>query len=226
MDIIWHGHSFFEIHGKVNGNKIVVAIDPFDDKIGIKPKKTRANILIISHYHSDHSNKNIVSGFSEENKKKEPFLIDEPGEYEVGGAKIKGIFSFHDKVQGKERGDNNIFIIEMEEIKVCHMGDFNEIELSKEQAKEIVGVDILLIPVGGNFTISGKDAAKIVGQVEPKIVIPMHYKIPGVNLEIEDENKFLNVIGLKEKEKLNKLKIQKNELERKEGTEIVIMEKI
>ena len=225
MDITWHGHSFFEIQGKANGEKIVVAIDPFDEKIGIKPKKARANILLLSHYHNDHSNKKIVFGFEKEGKNNAPVLIDEPGEYEVGGAKIKSIASFHDRVQGKEKGENNIFIIEMEGIKVCHMGDFNESELSKEQASEIVGTDIILIPVGGKFTISGKEAAKIIGQIEPKMVIPMHYKVSGVNLDIDDESKFLNVIGFKEKEKISKLKIQKSELERKEGTEIVIMER-
>jgi len=151
-------------------------------------------------------------------------LIEEPGEYEIGGAKIKGIASFHDNKMGEERGENNIFIVELEDIKVCHMGDFGQKELSKEQTKMIVGVDILLIPVGGNFTISGKEAAKIVGQVEPKIAIPMHYKTPGVNLKIEDEGSFLNVIGIKEKEKIKKLKIKKSELDRKEGTEIIVME--
>lgn len=225
MDIIWHGHSFFEIQGKTDIGKIVVAIDPFDKSTGLNPKKTRANILLVSHNHPDHSNKEIVVGFSFEGSKTIPFLIDEPGEYEVKGVKIKGISSFHDKNQGKERGENVIFIIEIENIKVCHMGDFGEKELSHKQTKEIVGIDVLLIPVGGKFTITGKEAAKIVGQTEPKIVIPMHYKIKETILDLENENSFLNFIGVKEKEKIKKLKIQKNEIDKKEGTKVIIMEK-
>ena len=225
MDIIWYGHSFFEIQGKVNGEKIIVAIDPFDNSIGLRPRKTKANILLLSHDHKDHANKKSVEGFDSSGNKKGSFLIDEPGEYEVKGVKIKGVPSFHDKNFGKDRGENNVFIIEIEGIKVCHMGDFGEAQLSKEQANEIVGVDVLLIPVGGEFTISGKEAAKIVGQIEPKIAIPMHYKIPGISLKIQDENNFLNVIGVKEKEKVKRLKIKKFEIDKKEGTEIVIMEK-
>jgi len=222
MDIIWHGHSFFEIQAKVNGNNTVIAIDPYDKTIGFREKKVKADILLISHFHYDHSNLNSVEG---RNPNEKPFLIDEPGEYEVKGIKIKGISSFHDNQEGKERGENNIFLIEAEEIKICHMGDFGQSSLSSEQAEEIVGVDILLIPVGGVYTISGKEAAKIVGQIEPKIVIPMHYKIPGLKINLDDENKFLNVIGVKEKEKIRKLKIKKSDLERKEGTEVIIMEK-
>jgi L-ascorbate metabolism protein UlaG (beta-lactamase superfamily) len=222
MEIIWHGHSFFEIQGKTAQGKIVVAVDPFDKKIGLKPKRTKAHILLLTHYHYDHSNKEVVTGIPSKDRK-DLFLIDEPGEYEVKGVKIRGIPSFHDKVQGKERGENTIFVIEIEGIKVCHMGDFGEAELSNEQAKEIVGVDVLLIPVGGKFTISGKEAARIVSQIEPKIVVPMHYKTKETNLDIDNENSFLNFIGLKEKEKIQKLKIQKNEIERQEGTQVIVM---
>ncbi|MDD5552038.1 MAG: MBL fold metallo-hydrolase [Candidatus Pacebacteria bacterium] len=225
MDISWYGHSFFEINGKIDGERVTIAIDPYGKSTGLRPKKTRTDILLLSHEHEDHSNKKAVSGFELDGKIKEPFLINEPGEYEAKGVKVKGISSFHDDNFGEERGENIIFIIEVEGIKVCHMGDFGQKELSKEQADDIVGVDVLLIPVGGLFTISGKEAAKIVGQVEPKIAIPMHYKIPGITLKIEDEKSFLNVIGVKEKEKFKKLKLKKSELDRKEGTEILIMEK-
>ncbi len=224
MEITWYGHSFFEIQGKTPQGKVVIAIDPFDKKIGIKPKRTRANILLLSHSHHDHANKDIVLGIKSEEKENLPLIIDEPGEYEVRGVKIRGIFSFHDKNKGRERGENTIFLINIENITICHMGDFGEGELSNDQAKEIVGADILLIPVGGKFTISGKEAAKIVSQIEPKIVIPMHYKTKGVNLEIDSEKDFLNFIGVKEKEKVKKIKLQKSELEKKEGTEVVLME--
>lgn len=221
MDITWYGHSFFEIQTKKNGEKVVIVIDPYDKSIGLRERSISADIVLVSHHHCDHSNIRCVKGIDG----KEPFLIDEPGEYEVKGITIKAISSYHDNKEGKERGENNIFLINAEDLKVCHMGDFGQNELSAEQAKEIVGVDILLIPVGGFFTISGKEAAKIIGQVEPKIAIPMHYKIPGLKLDIDDESKFLNVIGVKQKERVKKLKIKNTDIERKEGTDVIVMEK-
>jgi L-ascorbate metabolism protein UlaG (beta-lactamase superfamily) len=226
MEIIWHGHSFFEIAGKTGYGKIALAIDPFGKNIGLRPKKVKADILLSSHGHDDHSNKSIVEIIKNPEQKNPFFYVEDPGEYDIKGVKIKGVSSFHDSVEGKDRGVNTIFIVEIEGIKICHMGDFGEKELSKDQANEIVGVDVLLVPVGGEFTISGKEAVSIVGQVEPKIVIPMHYKTPGVTAKLEDESKFLSIIGTKEKEKISKLKIQRADLERKEGTEVVIMEKI
>jgi len=218
MELIWHGHSFFEIKSKINQGKITIAIDPFLGKIGLKPpRKIEADILIISHQHCDHSNKEIIKG--------EPFLIEEPGEYEIKDVRVKGIPSSYGKVEGKERGLNTIFVIDVEGVKICHMGDFSESELSPSQLEDIFGAGVLLIPVGGNFTISGKEAVKIISQVEPKIVVPMHYKIPGIKLDLEDEKPFLKAIGIKEKEKIKKLKIKKGELQ-KDETEVVLLEKI
>ena len=226
MEIIWHGYSFFEIKGKVSqvfGDNLVrkenvsLAIDPFSEKIGLKiPKKIESDILLISHSHHDHSNKKIIGG--------NPFLIQDPGEYEVRGVKIRGIESFHNSSSEEEIEANIIFVLEIEGIKICHMGDFGEKELSSSQIEEIMGVDILLIPVGGNFTISGKEASKIITRVEPKIAVPMHYKIPGLNIKIDDEKVFLGAIGAGAKEKIKKLKIKKSDIS-KEKTEIVLFDK-
>lgn len=220
MEIIWHGHSFFEISGKGEEKKVNIAIDPYDESIGlVPPKKVGADILLVSHPHHDHSNTKIFYDT--------PFIINTPGEYEIGGVFIKGIPSFHDNVQGKEGGLNTIFVLDFrgEGINVCYLGDLGETQLSPKILEDIVGVDILFIPVGGKFTISGKEAAKLVGQIEPKVVIPMHYKIPGINLDIDDEKPFLRALGIGEKEKIKKLKIKKEQL-KKEGTEIVLMEKV
>jgi hypothetical protein len=218
MEIIWHGHSFFEIGGKTNQEKIIITIDPFDEKIGLKPRKVKADILLISHQSDDYLNKEIVQN--------SPFLIEEPGEYEVKNVKIKGIASFYDKLERRKGELNTIFIINIEGIKVCHMGNnFSETQVSEAELEDLFGVDVLLIPIGGELTISGKEAARIIGQVEPKIVIPMHYKIPGLKLDLEDEKPFLRAIGIKEKEKIKKLKIKKNELQR-DGTEVVLLEPI
>jgi len=127
MEIIWHGHSFFEIKSRENKNQLKIAIDPFSEEIGLKVPKVEADILLISHDHYDHNNKDAISG--------NYFLVDSPGEYEVKGVFVKAIKSFHDKVEGKERGENLIFLIETEDLRVCHMGDFGQKELEEKQIR-------------------------------------------------------------------------------------------
>jgi len=218
MKILWHGHSFFEIKGKTKeGKEVTLVFDPFSEEIGLKPKKVFADILLISHPHFDHANKKIVEG--------EPFIIEMPGEYEKEGVFIKGIESFHDKKEGKERGLNTIYVITLEDISFCHFGDFGEGEkLRPEILEKVYGVDILALPVGGVYTISGKEAAKIVRQVEPKIAIPMHYKIENLNINISDEKEFLKALGEENPERVKTLKIKKSDLEKIEGTKVVLME--
>jgi len=216
MQITWHGQSFFEIKVKRNkeNSEVKIAIDPFDEKIGLKVPKVEADILLITHQHYDHNNKKAILG--------NPFLIEEPGEYEVKGIFVKGISSFHDNSQGKERGLNTIYKIEVEEMKICHLGDLGQKELAEQQVEEIGEVDILMVPVGGVYTIGSKEAANIVSQIEPKIVVPMHYKIPKLKLDLQGKEKFLKVMGAEGVEPQKKLKINLKDLLREE-TEIVAL---
>lgn len=218
MVISWFGQSFFTLDIKANRNlqkeKIVLAIDPFDQKLGLKVPKIEAQILLITHSHFDHNNRQAIKG--------NPFIIEEPGEYEVKGIFIKGIPSFHDELQGKERGENIIYKIEAEDLKICHLGDFGQKELTETQVEQIGELDILLIPVGGSYTIDSKRAANVVAQLEPKIVIPMHYKLPGLDLDIEGVEKFLKIMGQEEKKVQKKLKITLKDLP-KEEMEILLL---
>lgn len=215
MELIWHGHSFFEIKGKNNQENVSIATNPFSEEIGLKsPKKVDTDILIVSSRNQSYLNKKIISG--------NYFLIEDPGEYEIKDIKIKGI-SCESKEKKKEL--NTIFTISIEGIKICHMGNFNQLEISSHQLENIFGSDILLIPVGGSFTISGKEAAKIVSRIEPKIVIPMHYKISGLNLDIEDEKSFLRAMGIEDKERIQKLKIKKSDFQR-DGIEVMLLDKV
>ena len=215
MEIIWHGHSFFEIKSKENKNQVKIAIDPFSDEIGLKVPKVEADILLISHDHYDHNNKSAISG--------NYFLIDQPGEYEVRGVFVKAIRSFHDKAAGKERGENLIFTIETEDLRVCHMGDFGQKELEEKQIEEIGGVDVLMIPVGGIYTISAKEAIKILEELEPKITIPMHYSLPKLKIKLDSVDKFLKSLGIKSLEPIKKLSIKKEDLSPEEA-KIVLLE--
>jgi L-ascorbate metabolism protein UlaG (beta-lactamase superfamily) len=216
MKIIWHGQSLFEIIVSVRqGEETKMIIDPFEESYGLKLPKLQADILLVSHEHKDHSNAGGVSG--------NYFLIESPGEYEVKGVYVKGIPAFHDSSLGKERGKVTVFKILAEEIKICHLSDLGQKELTEQQLEEIGEVDILLIPVGGNFTIGAKEASTIINQIEPKIVIPMHYQIPKLKLKLDDLDKFLKIMGSKSPEKLNKLSIKKRELA-EDGMKIIVLD--
>jgi len=199
MEITHIGHSCFKIVGK----NLTVVTDPFNHpRISLKMPKVEANVVTVSHDHQDHNYKEGVKG--------EYLLLDSPGEYEVKECFFQGILSFHDDKQGAERGTNTIFTMEIDGIHLCHLGDLGT-ELTSEQLEAMDGVDILMIPVGGTYTIDAKTAVKVINDVTPKIVIPMHYKFPGGLDNIAPLDKFLNEMG-EEAERLDKLKIMKKDL--------------
>lgn len=205
MEITWLGHAFFKIKTEPKkGEEVTVAIDPYDFSIGLKAKSFPADILLISHEHYDHNNRKLIEG--------NPFVVSGPGEYEVKGVYIEGIEGYHDEKKGAERGKITMYTIESEGIKICHLSDLGQKELTDYQLERIGEVDILMIPVGGTYTISHKEAPDIISQIEPKIVIPMHYAFPELKLKLEDVGKFLKEMGIKEPERLKKLKIKKKDL--------------
>ena len=218
MNITWLGQSCFKIEEKVAGNLVSVVTDPYDKKIGLRLPKTKANLATISHDHFDHNNVEAIVGIEEN----EPFVIDRSGEYEYRGIFVAGIGSFHDKKEGAERGKSVMFRIEINGISILHCGDLGT-TLSDEQLEKIGNVDILLVPVGGTYTINAKEAAEIVRQVEPRVVIPMHYKIPGLDLDVDDVKGFIKEMG-NGSEVMSKFKISKKDLPVEE-TQLVILEK-
>ena len=210
MVITWYGQSCF----KIQSGETVVFTDPFDKSIGLTPPRGLAHIITVSHRHFDHANIESLSG--------EPLVIDGPGEYETKGVSVKGVFSFHDNKEGKERGENTIFIIEVEGIKICHLGDLGQKKLTDEQLEQIDEADILMIPVGGDATIDGEEAAEIINQIEPRIVIPMHYKIPGLEMKLAGVDDFLKEMGVAKKETVDKLTLKKKDLPQ-EDMEVMVM---
>ncbi|MCL5010595.1 MAG: MBL fold metallo-hydrolase [Patescibacteria group bacterium] len=218
MNILWHGQSFFEIQAKGPGDSSVkIAVDPFGEGYGLKVPKVEADILLVSHQHHDHSNKEAVKG--------NYFLIDSPGEYEVKGVFVKAIPAFHDNNSGRERGEVVIFKIETEAVRLCHLSDLGQKELFNEQLEEIGDVDVLFVPVGGVVTVNAKEASSIVSQIEPKIVIPMHYKIPGLTTksDLAEVKDFLKVMGQENMAPQPKIKITQKDLA-KEETEIIVLQ--
>ncbi len=212
MKITWHGHSCFKIMTK----NITIVSDPFNKDIGLKPPRCETDIVTISHDHYDHNNVSTL--------RSSPFIVKGPGEYELKEVTIQGTDSFHDVKQGEERGLNTIFIIEAEDIRVCHLGDLGQKELTSEQLETLGEIDILMIPVGGVYTINSEVATAIINQVEPKIVIPMHYKIPGLKIKLHSVDAFLKEVGVK-KEVLDQLVVKKKDL-LKEEMRVVVMKVI
>jgi len=210
MVITWYGQSCF----KIQSGETVIFTDPFDKEIGLTPPRGQAHIVTVSHKHFDHNNVESLTG--------EPLIIKGPGEYETRGVNIRGVFSFHDEQEGKQRGISTIYIIEVEDIKICHLGDLGQKKLTDEQLEQIGEVDILMIPVGGTYTIDGEEAVEIINQIEPRLVVPMHYKIPGVNAKFDGVDVFLKEMGVAKKELQEKLTLKKKDLPQEE-TEVVVM---
>jgi L-ascorbate metabolism protein UlaG (beta-lactamase superfamily) len=210
MIIQYYGHSCFKITTKPAGRgqeDIAIFIDPFDKTIGLRPPQGQANIALVTHDHSNHNNVAALKG--------EPTVLTIPGEYSVNGVAIVGIPSWHNESTEKaKRVPNTVFVLESEEMRVCHLGDLGT-DLTQKQLEEINGVDVLMIPIGGNYTIDYKKAIEMIKKIEPAIIIPMHYKINGSTVAVDDEKKFCNEIGNCSKDKPSKINIKKKDLEEK-----------
>lgn len=213
MQIIYLGHSCFKIRSK----NIVLLTDPFDKYVGFSMPKTKTDIVTISHAHKDHSSLEKVEG--------EPFIIKAPGEYEVSGISIFALPSFHDEQQGAERGKNLIFVIAMDDMRLCHLGDLGA-ALKEKQLEEINGVDVLFIPVGGFYTIGPSKAKELITKVAPKIAIPMHFRTSessqGLS-KIATLDEFLKEMGIEEPRREEKLVVNKTSLP--EETEVIVLER-
>ena len=178
--------------------------DPYNkETFGRMMPMVKADIVTVSHFHPDHCSTEKISG--------SPFIIDGPGEYEKKGVEILGIASFHDKKNGSERGENTIYVYRMDGLKTCHLGDLGG-KLSDKQVERLNEVDILMVPVGGIYTLNAEEAVLVVEQLEPKIVIPMHFKTRDLSFELEPLEKFLKEIGKENITPIGKLTVTPSSL--------------
>lgn len=212
MYITWLGQSCFKLQDKVGSDGVMLVTDPYNDDTGLKMPRFEADIVTISHDHHDHNNLGAIRG--------NPLIVKTAGEYETKGVFVEGVEAWHDNKDGAERGQNIIYRIEMEDISITHLGDLGHI-LDTKQLEKLEGTDILLIPVGGKYTINAAQAVEIISQLEPRIVIPMHYKIPGLKSDIEGVDKFIKELGIKPRNE-EKLKISKKDLPQ-EDMELVVL---
>ncbi|MCB2297626.1 MBL fold metallo-hydrolase [Clostridium tagluense] len=179
MEITWLGHSCFLLQDS-KGRKLLT--DPFDTTLGYEIYKGSPDIVTISHNHFDHNYTKELNG----NYK----IIDKIGVFYICDIPINGTPSYHDKDKGSKRGDNIIFTFKMDDYTLCHLGDLGH-SLSNDDIDAIGSVDILFIPVGGNYTLDGKEAAEVTKKINPKIVIPMHYKTSLVSFPLDGVETFL-----------------------------------
>jgi L-ascorbate metabolism protein UlaG (beta-lactamase superfamily) len=212
MIITWFGHSCFKIQDKTGTEGVTVITDPFDKTIGLPVPHFEADLVTVSHNHYDHNNIGALRG--------NPFVIDSAGEYDVKSVAVMGIDAYHDARTGAEKGKNIIYRFDIDDISVVHLGDLGH-ELDAKQLERLEGTDVLLIPVGGKYTLDGKKAAEVVNQIEPRIVIPMHYKTKNLKIDLDGVEKFIKEIGLDPRNE-EKLKISKKDLPAEE-TELVIL---
>jgi L-ascorbate metabolism protein UlaG (beta-lactamase superfamily) len=182
MDITWFGQSCFRLKFKA----AVIITDPYNGDLGIKLPRQKADIVTVSHDHPDHNNLRGVSG--------DPSVFTGPGEYERAGIFIFGIPTFHDRRNGRDRGKNTAYLIEGEGLTVCHLGDLGHVP-TQAQIEQLTSLDVLMIPVGGQTTLTAAEAAEVVSTLAPRFVIPMHYQLPGLKVKLDSVAKFLQEMG-------------------------------
>jgi len=200
LRVRWHGHSCFEIT-----NKITLVTDPHDGKsIGISPLDVAGDIILVSHDHYDHNSVKSV-------EKEESVVKMDEKEKTISDILIKGVKSFHDESGGAKRGMNIIYLFSMDDISFCHLGDLGH-ELGENAIQQIGDVDVLFIPVGGNFTIDANKAWDVINGIKPRIVVPMHYKIGGLSLPIAGIDPFLEKNRLKILKVGNEIDIEREDL--------------
>jgi L-ascorbate metabolism protein UlaG (beta-lactamase superfamily) len=203
MNIFWYGQSCFKIETTSQGKeKINLVIDPFSEKCGLKLPKMEADILLITN--KEMTDKSKVSG--------DYFLIEGVGEYEVKNVFIKGIPS---------HTENIIYLLKLEEINICHLG-FLQDNLKEEELEEIGKVDILMVPIGGNFVLSPQKAGEILNQIEPYVAIPMVFSLPKLKFKLEGVEKFLKIFGIHRLEPLPKLSIKKKDISESEARIVIL----
>jgi L-ascorbate metabolism protein UlaG (beta-lactamase superfamily) len=186
MEISWLGHSCFQVRGK----NVTLITDPFPPQSGYSLGKVNAPIVTISHNHAGHNYVQGVGG--------NPRVVRGPGEYEISDVLITGVASYHDNKRGQELGRNTIYVIHMDDVVICHLGDLGH-TLQEEQLEEVADADVLLIPIGGHHTLNATQAAEVISQVEPRIIIPMHYHtsaLEGQRDTLDPLDKFCREMGV------------------------------
>jgi L-ascorbate metabolism protein UlaG (beta-lactamase superfamily) len=209
LEINWYGHACFRLKDR----NLTVICDPYDKSIGLTLPRLKADIVTISHDASGHSYTEAVKEWRK--------VFSGPGEYEVEGVFITGIATSHGKNQHGTADPNTVFIFEFPEMTVAHLGDLGHV-LTESQVEAMPNIDVLLAPVGGRHTLDAAMAAEVIGIVEPRIVIPMHYRMEGTLQHLDPLDRFLKEMGVPAPEPMGVLRITKAQLPQE--TQVMVME--
>jgi L-ascorbate metabolism protein UlaG (beta-lactamase superfamily) len=208
LDVTWLGHGCFRLRGR----GAAAVTDPYPPSIGLKLQRLDADLVTVSHEHENHNYTQVV---------REAYEIHGPGEYEVAGISVIGVPTYHDSEKGGKHGRNTVYLIEIDDVRVCHLGDLGH-KLDDAESEAVSSPDVLLVPVGGRTTIHAALAAEVVRQLEPRFVVPMHYAIPGLKVELDTIDRFLKEMGVTASEPQPKLTVQKSSGEYE--TKVVVLE--
>lgn len=207
-EIRWFGRNSFRIKGR----EAVVMTDPLSKATGYKIGKQTADIVTISNGNEVNGNLNAVKpGFR---------VVNRPGEYEISDVFVTGIKTYQDGAKGSERGANTAFLIELEGMVFAHLGDLGH-ALNAEQAEELANCDILMVPAGGGAGISPQVAAEIVAQLEPKVVLPMHYRTAMGDRDLAPLDDFLKALGVTDPKRADKLSLKSGDLA--ESMQVIVL---
>ena len=213
MKIEYLGHSCFKLTASTG---MSVVCDPYSGEIGYSMPQITADAVTISHHHFDHDYLGNINN--------NPVVLDREGSFDLNGVQINSVKSYHDDYQGKKRGENLIFKFLMDGITVCHLGDLGE-KPSDRLTEKISEVDVLLIPVGGNYTIDAKTAKTYVDKIKPQIVIPMHYRTFDCKIDIDKIDEFLKLFDKDSITEEDCLEISKNGLGN-ERLKIIVLRRV
>jgi L-ascorbate metabolism protein UlaG (beta-lactamase superfamily) len=209
LDITWHGHSCFRLRGR----EVAIVTDPYGRGTRYPPLRLTADVVTVSHPHPHHDFVDAVQRGGDR-----PRRVDGPGEYEIGGVMISGVATYRDKQKGKQHGKNTAYLFGLDDLRICHLGDLGH-TLSAEQIEALKDADVLLIPVGGHCTIDAVEAVEVVSQLEPKLVIPMHYGTPGV--PSDPVERFCRELGVADLSPMPRLSVTRGSLP--DETQVVLM---
>ncbi len=202
--------SCFKIVAKTAGrgsDDVTIVFAPYDKKLGLRPPQGNADIVVVPHPDDMFNNPDVLRG--------NPMIIDRPGEFAAHGINIIGKDAPADMRDGQNRGNTVIFVLDIEDMKVAYLGALGA-ELSPQILDEVVGADILFLPIGDTEGLDGKTAETLARKIEPKVIIPMQYKTKGLTTKtLRDESDFCSQIGNCPKSKDDKLVIKKGDIENK-----------
>lgn len=208
-EIKWFGHACFRIRAR----EATILMDPVPRSLGYRVDKQRADIVTLSHDHPGHTATEIISGDFK--------VVRGPGEYEMNEVFITGIRTYHDDKRGEERGRNTAYLVEVEGMTICHLGDLGH-QLTAEQVEALTSVDILIVPIGGGTVLDAEQASEVVGQIDPKMVIPMQYRTAFGDKDRENLDRFLKEMAVPEVTAVDKVTVRASDL--RESTEVMALE--